>query len=239
MHEFQNLHLVYKEKINEFVMAHFFPSYTFDLDRTLYFFIDRPLRVPQQGLRPGDRGPGAAQRPDPRRRASTARSSSSSSRSGRSGRSTPRSCGGGPSWRRCGTPASPSRTQFGDRLFEATAMGEAPPLDDLVDDFWRLRLRRMRTGLEDQPPAARRHPRPGGRGQRRGPQPVPLRAISGTPPTTRSRSSTTRTSSRRRTRCSAWITTSSSAGATWASSRSYYEPWGYTPLECVAAACRR
>ena len=38
LHEFQNLHRVYKEKINEFVVAHFFPSYSFDLDRTLYFF---------------------------------------------------------------------------------------------------------------------------------------------------------------------------------------------------------
>lgn len=38
VHEFQNLHMKYKEKIHEFVMGHFFPSYTFDLDKTLYFF---------------------------------------------------------------------------------------------------------------------------------------------------------------------------------------------------------
>jgi glycogen synthase len=38
LHEFQNLHQVYKERIHEFVMGHFFPSYTFDLDRTLYIF---------------------------------------------------------------------------------------------------------------------------------------------------------------------------------------------------------
>src|SRR5690606_29972757 len=37
-HEFQNLHLKYKERIHEFVMGHFFPNYTFDLDKTLYFF---------------------------------------------------------------------------------------------------------------------------------------------------------------------------------------------------------
>ncbi len=36
LHEFQNLHQVYKERIHEFVMGHFFPSYTFDLDRTIY-----------------------------------------------------------------------------------------------------------------------------------------------------------------------------------------------------------
>jgi len=37
-HEFQNLHQKYKEKIHQFVMAHFFQSYPFDLDQTLYFF---------------------------------------------------------------------------------------------------------------------------------------------------------------------------------------------------------
>ncbi|MFN8354290.1 MAG: glycogen synthase [Spirosomataceae bacterium] len=38
LHEFQNLHVQYKDKINEFVMGHFFQSYSFDLDKTLYFF---------------------------------------------------------------------------------------------------------------------------------------------------------------------------------------------------------
>ncbi len=38
LHEFQNLHRTYKERINQFVLGHFFPSYTFDLDKTLYFF---------------------------------------------------------------------------------------------------------------------------------------------------------------------------------------------------------
>ena len=38
IHEFQNLHAQYKEKIHQFVMGHFFQSYPFDLDHTLYFF---------------------------------------------------------------------------------------------------------------------------------------------------------------------------------------------------------
>ncbi|MCL2329882.1 MAG: glycogen/starch synthase, partial [Phycisphaerae bacterium] len=37
-YQFQNLHRENKELIHEFVMGHFFPSYTFDLDRTLYLF---------------------------------------------------------------------------------------------------------------------------------------------------------------------------------------------------------
>jgi glycogen(starch) synthase len=36
VHEFQNLHRINKEKIHEFTTAHFFPAYSFDLDRTVY-----------------------------------------------------------------------------------------------------------------------------------------------------------------------------------------------------------
>jgi len=39
LHEFQNLHQQYKQMIHQFVVGHFFPSYSFDLDNTLYFFI--------------------------------------------------------------------------------------------------------------------------------------------------------------------------------------------------------
>lgn len=37
-HELQNLHGQFRNKIDEFVMSHFFHSYTFDLDQTVYFF---------------------------------------------------------------------------------------------------------------------------------------------------------------------------------------------------------
>src|SRR5205814_9169758 len=50
LHEFQNLHLQYKERIHEFVMGHFFPSYTFDLDRTLYFFTSGRYEYKNKGL---------------------------------------------------------------------------------------------------------------------------------------------------------------------------------------------
>jgi glycogen(starch) synthase len=36
--DFQTVHAQNKEAIHRFAMAHFFPSYAFDLDRTLYFF---------------------------------------------------------------------------------------------------------------------------------------------------------------------------------------------------------
>ena len=50
LHEFQNLHKEYKNKIDEFVMAHFFPSYTFDLDNTLYFFTSGRFEFRNKGF---------------------------------------------------------------------------------------------------------------------------------------------------------------------------------------------
>jgi glycogen(starch) synthase len=38
LHEFQNLHAKYKEVIHEFVLGHFYGHYNFDLDNTVYFF---------------------------------------------------------------------------------------------------------------------------------------------------------------------------------------------------------
>jgi len=38
MHEFQNLHAIKKNVINDFVRGHFYGHYDFDLDNTLYFF---------------------------------------------------------------------------------------------------------------------------------------------------------------------------------------------------------
>lgn len=37
-HDQQRMHGEYKEQIHRFTMGHFFPSYSFDLDKTLYFF---------------------------------------------------------------------------------------------------------------------------------------------------------------------------------------------------------
>jgi glycogen(starch) synthase len=50
LHEFQNLHRQYKERIHEFVMGHFFPSYTFDLDNTLYLFTSGRYEYRNKGM---------------------------------------------------------------------------------------------------------------------------------------------------------------------------------------------
>jgi len=50
LHEFQNLHKQYKEVIHQFVAGHFFPSYHFDLDKTMYFFISGRYEYRNKGI---------------------------------------------------------------------------------------------------------------------------------------------------------------------------------------------
>ncbi len=50
LHEFQGLHLKYKEKIHDFVRGHFFPSYSFELVKTLYFFTSGRFEYKNKGF---------------------------------------------------------------------------------------------------------------------------------------------------------------------------------------------
>jgi glycogen synthase len=50
LHEFQNLHVKNKEEIHRFVMAHFFQSYSFDLNKTLYFFTSGRFEFRNKGF---------------------------------------------------------------------------------------------------------------------------------------------------------------------------------------------
>lgn len=50
LHEFQNLHSQYKEQIHEFVMGHFFSSYGFDLNKTIYFFTSGRYEFKNKGF---------------------------------------------------------------------------------------------------------------------------------------------------------------------------------------------
>lgn len=49
-HEFQYLHQKYKERIHDFVMGHFFPSYTFDLDNTIYLVTSGRYEYRNKGM---------------------------------------------------------------------------------------------------------------------------------------------------------------------------------------------
>jgi glycogen(starch) synthase len=50
LHEFQVMHATYKEEIHEFVMGHFFQSYSFDLDKTVYFFTSGRYEYKNKGF---------------------------------------------------------------------------------------------------------------------------------------------------------------------------------------------
>jgi len=50
LHEFQNLHVQYKDRINEFVMGHFFQSYSFDLENTIYLFTSGRYEYKNKGF---------------------------------------------------------------------------------------------------------------------------------------------------------------------------------------------
>ena len=48
--EFQNLHATFKDEIHQFVMGHFFQSYSFDLDKTMYFFTSGRYEYKNKGF---------------------------------------------------------------------------------------------------------------------------------------------------------------------------------------------
>ena len=50
LHEFQNLHQHFKEEIHQFVMGHFFQAYSFNLDNTLYFFTSGRYEYKNKGF---------------------------------------------------------------------------------------------------------------------------------------------------------------------------------------------
>jgi glycogen(starch) synthase len=50
LYEFQNLHSAYKEQIHRFVIGHFFHAYSFDLDKTLYFFTSGRFEFKNKGF---------------------------------------------------------------------------------------------------------------------------------------------------------------------------------------------
>jgi glycogen(starch) synthase len=49
-HEHQNLHTKFKDRIHDFVRGHFFPSYTFDLDNTIYLVTSGRYEYRNKGM---------------------------------------------------------------------------------------------------------------------------------------------------------------------------------------------
>lgn len=141
LHEFQNLHRVYKEKIHRFTMGHFFPSYNFDLDKTLYFFTSGRYEYRNKGMdltiealarlnwRLREAGSPMTvvnfiitRRPVKSMNVGTLQANAMLDE--------------------IRTVADAIKDQVGEKLFYAAAAGKIPDLDGLVDEYWLLRLRR-------------------------------------------------------------------------------------------------
>jgi len=144
LHEFQNLHKLYKDKIHEFVMAHFFQSYSFDLDQTIYLFTSGRYEYHNKGF---DLTLEALARLNYRLQQSgldgqvvmffiTKRPYTSIN---------PHVLQSRAQLEEVRQTCRAIEEQVGDRLFYAAAAASdhrLPDLDAMVDDYWKLRYRR-------------------------------------------------------------------------------------------------
>ena len=140
--DFHTFHGQYKEHIHRFVMGHFFPSYSFDLDQTLYFFNSGRFEQRNKGF---DLTLEVAARLNAELRAE--RSDLTvvlfliTSRSFKSLESSVLHSRG--MLDDLDEAAQKIGNDVAQRLFRRSAAGESPRLDSLVDDYWRLRHRRI------------------------------------------------------------------------------------------------
>lgn len=150
-YQFQNLHRENKELIHEFVMGHFFPSYTFDLDRTLYIFtagryeyrnkgfdvVIEALYQLNQRLKADPQGMTVVCfiiAPAPYRALNVTTLNRQAM------------------FHELRDTCMSIKDDMGRRLFRAIAHGRMPSMDDLVDEFAMVRLKRMGYAWRQGPP---------------------------------------------------------------------------------------
>jgi glycogen(starch) synthase len=144
LHEFQNMHQEFKKKIHQFVMGHFFHSYKFDLDKTIYFFTSGRFEYKNKGF---DLTLEALARLNWMMRLEnidvnvvmffvTKQPYHSINPAVLQSRAL---------MEEIRTTCEAIQKQVGERMFYEVATGtkpKLPPLNDFVDDYWKLRLRR-------------------------------------------------------------------------------------------------
>lgn len=144
LHEFQNLHLQYKEQIHEFVMGHFFQSYSWDLDKTLYFFTSGRYEYKNKGY---DLTLEALARLNWKMKEAGLDTTVVMFFVTKQPFSTinPKVLQSRAVMEEIRETCEAIEKQVGNRLFCAAAEstdGKLPNLNDFVDDYWKLRLRR-------------------------------------------------------------------------------------------------
>ncbi|MBI3987528.1 MAG: glycogen synthase [Lentisphaerae bacterium] len=141
LHEAENLHKIHKDRIHQFVMGHFFPSYSFNLDRTLYFFTSGRYEYRNKGF---DLTLEALARLNyllkEMRTDITIVMFIVSMRPFKSiNADVLHNMAVMEEMRRT---CMAIKDKLGDRLFQAVARGAIPDLNEQVDEYWRMRLRR-------------------------------------------------------------------------------------------------
>jgi len=150
-HDFQTHHAQHKEQIHRFVMGHFFPSYSFDLDRTVYFFNAGRFEPRNKGF---DLCLEALARVNAELRASgsdltavffivTAGATHSLEPGALHARGLLDDLD---------EVSQRIGRDVGSRLFRESAAGRRPPLGELVDEYWRLRHLRLQHAFSSSKP---------------------------------------------------------------------------------------
>ncbi len=140
-HEVQNLHQENKKRIERFVIGHFFPSYTFDLDKTLYFFTSGRYEYQNKGF--NLTLDALAELNRMLKRSGSDRTVVAFLITRRPHRNFhPDVLASMALMEELRETCESIKDQIGDRLFLQTAMGNKPWLFELVDEYWWIRLRR-------------------------------------------------------------------------------------------------
>ncbi|MEM0982739.1 MAG: glycogen synthase [Planctomycetota bacterium] len=146
-HDFQTLHAVFKERIEEFVMGHFFPSYSFDLAQTRYFFTSGRFEPRNKGF---DLCLEALARLNSALKATgtdltvvffiiTQRPTRSLSPAELRARGV---------LQELHDVCKRITSDVGDKLFHLAATRQQVKLDDLVEEYWGMRLKRTQAALK-------------------------------------------------------------------------------------------
>ena len=142
-HEVQNLHQANKVRIERFVISHFFPTYTFDLDKTLYFFTSGRYEYQNKGF--NLTLDALAELNRMMRRSGSDRTVVAFLITKRPHRNFhPDVLASMALMEELRETCESIKDQIGDRLFLQTALGNKPWLFELVDEYWWIRLRRAR-----------------------------------------------------------------------------------------------
>lgn len=141
-HEMQMRHAEFKERINQFVMGHFFPSYPIDLDKTLYFFTSGRYEPRNKGF---DLCLESMARLNAELRAGAAPGTTVvffvvTSKATRTINPLAMEKRGvlNELQRVCGEITE----NVGEKLFRNAASGDKIHLEDLIDEYWKLRYKR-------------------------------------------------------------------------------------------------